>query len=106
MLGPVGEIDRTYGTELAWPVSGTIDQDSDIDMEREWVGRVGLKRQEIKIEATTLVEDGGSVSPRNWAGTFWILFGGMAGLILQANTISVPGEGSIYSGHGWWMKLS
>ena len=32
MIGPVGEIARTDGTEWAGPVSGTIDYDSDMDM--------------------------------------------------------------------------
>ena len=34
-------------------------------MRREWAGRVGLQMQ---IEDTTLVEGGGSINPRNWAG--------------------------------------
>ena len=54
-------------------------------MRREWAGRVGLKRQEIEIEDTTLVEGGGSISPRNWTGNVWFIIGGMVGLILQAN---------------------
>ena len=32
VIGPVGEIVRTDGTEWTGPMSGTIDKDSDIDM--------------------------------------------------------------------------
>ena len=32
VIGPVGDIARTDGTEWAGPVSGTIDYDGDIDM--------------------------------------------------------------------------
>ena len=34
MIGPVGEIARTDGTEWAGPVSGTFDYDSDMDMRK------------------------------------------------------------------------
>ena len=55
---------------------------------------MGLKRQEIHIEDTTLVEGGGSISPRYWVGNIWIIFGGMVGLILQwADTISGREQG-------------
>ena len=47
----------------------------------------GKKTQEIQIEDTTLVEVGASISPRNWAGNFWIKFGGMVELTLQANVL-------------------
>ena len=40
----------------------------------------GIKN--VQIEDTTLVEGGGSISPRNWARNAWIIFGGMVGLIL------------------------
>ena len=46
---------------------------------------MGLKRLEIQIEDTTLVKGGGSISPNIWAGNVWIIFGGMVGLISQAN---------------------
>ena len=45
-------------------------------MRREWAGRLGLKKQEIQIEDTALVEGGGSISPRNWAGNVCNIFGG------------------------------
>ena len=43
----------------------------------------GIKN--AQIEDTTIVEGGGSISPRNWVRNVWIIFGGMVGLILQAN---------------------
>ena len=62
--GPVGKIGKTDGTEWAGPVSGAIDYERDMDMGREWAGRVGLKVHEIQIEGTTLVKGEVVVSVR------------------------------------------
>ena len=51
----------------------------DIDKGKQCAGRVGITRQEIQIEYTTLVE-GGYIGlfttsvPTNWTGNFWIIF--------------------------------
>ena len=46
MLCPVWRVGRTDETKWAGPVNGIIDQESDMEIWKEWAGRVGLNGQE------------------------------------------------------------